>query len=209
MGALSIAVTGSVLGTSLVVGLGGHATISGHVGEVEGTVETARKIGDIDIKGEFLVLDLEHLVLGRVRGHEVDTGTDVGIGTLGDKLHGDSIARGGDTVCTAIVGTIDGAVLGAGDWVGAKGGVPGVTGVAVGIARGGMEPAPVCVQDDTSRLGGAGTASSAGLPSDRWVRFGSVCTDLLAVNDREEGEREKSDRVEHGKRGKDRGDDGD
>jgi hypothetical protein len=104
--ALRIAVSGSVLGTSLVARVLGHTTVGFHLREVDGTIETAAKVGDIDVEGEFLVLEFEHLV-GRLAGHQVDTRTNIG---TGHELEGKSITRGGDTIGTRVVGTIQGAV---------------------------------------------------------------------------------------------------
>jgi hypothetical protein len=67
-GALRITVASSVLGTSLVVGVLRETTISVHLDEVESTVETARKLGDVDIKGELAVEQVEHLVLRGASG---------------------------------------------------------------------------------------------------------------------------------------------
>lgn len=58
-GALSVAVTGTVLGTSLVGGVLGLATIKIHGDEVESAVETAAGAGDIDIEGELVAEELE------------------------------------------------------------------------------------------------------------------------------------------------------
>ena len=77
--ALSIAVTGTVFGTSLVGGVLRHATVLGHLREVQSTIETAGKVGDVHIKGELAVQKLEHLVVAVIL-HEVDAGTDVGAG---------------------------------------------------------------------------------------------------------------------------------
>ncbi len=94
-----IHLTGSVLGTSLVIALV-DATVGGHLNEVESTVQTARKVGDIDVEGEFLVDEIEHLVLG-VRLHEVGTGSHVGGElALGNESEGKGIVGGGDTVGT-------------------------------------------------------------------------------------------------------------
>lgn len=106
MGALGVTVTSSVLGTGLVVGLLGHTTVLGHLDEVQGTVETALKLGNIDIEGELLVLEVEHLVLSVGSVHEVDTGADVGrVGALLDKLVGEGSASAGNTVSSGVVGT--------------------------------------------------------------------------------------------------------
>ena len=85
------------LSTSLVVALV-DATVGGHLDKVEGTVQTARKLGDVDVKGELLVDEVEHLVLG-VRLHEIGTRTNVaGERALGDELEGESVVAGSDTI---------------------------------------------------------------------------------------------------------------
>jgi len=76
---LSVAVPSSVLGTSLVAGVLGHTTVGVHLDEVEGAIETARKLGDVDVEGELLAKGIEHLIL-RVVLHEVDSRADVGAG---------------------------------------------------------------------------------------------------------------------------------
>jgi hypothetical protein len=94
-----VVLTSSVLGTSLVVALV-DATVRGHLDKVEGTVQTAGEVGDVNVEGELLVDEVEHLVLG-VGLHEVGTGSDVaGVLALGDKLQGQGIAGGSDTVGT-------------------------------------------------------------------------------------------------------------
>jgi hypothetical protein len=99
VGALRIAVTGSELGTGFVVALA-EATVGGHLDEVQGTVQTARQLGGVDIEGELLADEVEHLVLG-VGLHQVGTGPNVGAaGALGNELQGQSVAARGDTVGT-------------------------------------------------------------------------------------------------------------
>ena len=124
VGALSITVAGSVFGTSLVASETGETTVGVHLREVESTVETAGKVGDIDVKGELLVLELEHLI-GGIGSQEVDTRADVlaaGVGS--DELERQGIAADGDTVGGRIISTLNCAVLGAGDVVGAESSVP-------------------------------------------------------------------------------------
>jgi hypothetical protein len=96
--ALSIAVTGTILGTSLVGRVLGQSTILVHGHEVESTVETASdklvslknsqsvflilqkslpELGHIDIEGELVTQEGEHLVLGGTI-HEIETRSDVG-----------------------------------------------------------------------------------------------------------------------------------
>jgi hypothetical protein len=155
VGALRVAVTSSVLGTSLVVGELGHASVSVHLGEVDGTVETARKLGDINVEGELLSLHLELLVHGGAAWcHEVDTRTDVAASL---ELEGKSGSRSGDTVCTAIVGTFESAVLSASSavGVGAVGSVPSVAIVAVGGTTDIVDPTPISIEDNAGALGGA------------------------------------------------------
>jgi predicted ABC-type sugar transport system permease subunit len=132
---LRITVASSVLGTSLVGGEFGHTTIGVHLGEVEGTVETAREVGDIDVERKLLVEELEHLV-GGVAGHEVDTRPNVRLGRSGDEFESEGVAGGGDTVGTLVVGTVEGTVRRASGTIGAESSVPGVAGVAVGRASG-------------------------------------------------------------------------
>lgn len=118
--------TSSVFGTGLVARVLGHATILLHLDEVQGAVETARKLGDIDIESEFLSDDVEHLVLG-VGSHEVGTATNVGrVRSLGDELEGQGITAGGDSVSARVVSTLDHAVGRAGLAIRAGSGVPRV-----------------------------------------------------------------------------------
>ena len=49
---------------------------------------------------------------------------------------------------TSVVGTVESAVLGTGDGVGAEGRVPLVTGVAVGVTADVVQPTPVGVEHD-------------------------------------------------------------
>lgn len=97
VGALGVAVTSSVLGTGLVVALV-KATVGGHLDEVQSAVQTARQLRNIDVEGELLANEVEHLVLA-VGLHKVGTGADIGsIFALGNELQGQGIAAGRDTV---------------------------------------------------------------------------------------------------------------
>ena len=125
--ALRVAVTGTVLGTCLVVGELGHATIGVHLDEVEGTVETAREVGHVDVESELLVEEVEGLVGGVVL-HQIDTRTNVG-SSLERKGKGISGRR--DAVGARVVCTVESAVLRASVAIGAQGRVPLVTRVAV------------------------------------------------------------------------------
>lgn len=59
--ALRVAVASAVLCTSFVVREATDATVSVHLREVDGAVETAREVGDVDIEGELPVQDFEEL----------------------------------------------------------------------------------------------------------------------------------------------------
>lgn len=106
MGALSIAVTGSVLCTGLVVRPLGHTTVGVHLRQVESTVETARQVRHVYVESELLILELEHLIVGII-GHKIDTRTDV---LASNKLEGEAVAAGRDTVGGGVVGTIEGTL---------------------------------------------------------------------------------------------------
>ena len=144
----------------------------------------------VDGESELLVLEVEQLVLGVGRVHEVDTRADV---RASHELERERIARRGDTVGARVVRTVERAVGGAGRAVGAEGRVPLVTGVAVGVAGGGVEPAPVGVEDDLGVLGDTSTAGSALLRRQVGVDLSRVGADLLAERHSGEGESDKSD----------------
>ena len=64
VGTLGVTVTSTVLGTSLVVSELAGTTIGVHLNQVDGTVETTRESGHVDVESELLVLQLEQLILG-------------------------------------------------------------------------------------------------------------------------------------------------
>lgn len=194
--ALSVAVASSVLGTSLVVREFGHATVLVHSGQVERAVETAGEIRHVDVEGELLVEELQHLVVC-VIGHEVDARADVG---TRHELKREGAAGGRDTVGARVVGTVERAVLRAGRAVGAEGSVPFVARVAVGVPANVVQPTPVGVEDD---LGGqvlAATALSALLRRQSGVVLGRVGTSLLGGDHGEVGKCGEGNGAEHGYR---------
>jgi len=129
--ALRVAVASSVLGTGLVGWESGETTIGVHLGEVKGAVQTAGKVGNVDVKGKLLIEKLEHLI-GRLAGHQVNAGTDVLLGGIRDEFEGECVTASGDTVGARVVCTVESAVLRASSTIGTKRAVPGVAGVAVG-----------------------------------------------------------------------------
>lgn len=107
------------------------ASISCHLGEVQSTIQTTRKPRHVDVESELLVLQVKQLVVVGII-QEVDTGTDVlRVWTVGDETEGERIAGGGDTICSTVVSTVDGAVGSASSGVWAQRRIPGVSGVAV------------------------------------------------------------------------------
>lgn len=191
MGALRIAITSSILGTGLVVGVLGLTTIGIHLYKVKSTVKTAGKLGDIDIEGELLVVGLEHLVAGVGGVHEVDTRTNVLAGALSDKLVCEGITAGGDAVGAAVVGTIDSAASCTSHGVGTERGIPRASGVAIGKAGGGVQPAPVGIEHDGGLLGRAATRSTLS-PGEFGMGLGRQRANLLGRGSgEEESEREE------------------
>ena len=108
--ALGVTVSRTELGTGLVVGEASHTTIGVHLDEVESAVETARKLGHVNVECELLVLQVEHVV-GRFILKKVDTRADVGVRARGDELEREGAATCGDTVGSLVVRTIDSTVL--------------------------------------------------------------------------------------------------
>ena len=199
MRALSIAVTGTVLGASFVGAESAHTTISIHGDVVQSTVETAGKLRNVDIKGELLVEELEHEVLG-IRLHEVNTGADI-LSELvfGDEAERERVAGGGDTVGGGIVDTFDLAVLCAGGVVRAELLVPFVAGVAVSVATLAVRPAPVRVEDHRGLHGRAGLragGTSAFLDRQLRVGFGLRRSGELSAGCANEGQG-KQEEVQH------------
>lgn len=146
-GALGVTVASSVPGTGLVAGVLGLATVGVHGDEVQGSVQAAGQLRDIDIEGELLTQELKHLVL-RVRSHQEGTATDVLVSALGDEAQLQGSVIGRDAVGGLVVGAIDAAVGSAGLIIRAQVRVPLVAGVAVGRAGSVMSPAPVGVNSD-------------------------------------------------------------
>lgn len=109
-GALRITVSSTELGTGSVGRVLGLATISIHGNKVQGRVETALDLGQIDVEGQLVVLEREGLVPVGVL-HEVQTGADVlAVLVLLDELQGQGVAAGGDAVGARVVGSLEGAV---------------------------------------------------------------------------------------------------
>jgi hypothetical protein len=158
--------------------------------EVESAIETAWKLGNVDIECELLVLELEHFVF-RLAGEKIHAGTNVSAGRAGgalcDELHGESIARSGNAINTAIVRTIDSAVLSASSTVRAYGGIPFVTSITIGISACDVSPPPISIEDDGSLYSLATSTLGAFLPGHGRVLFSLISPDLLTVCNGKQG----------------------
>jgi len=184
-GALGVAISSTIVGTSLVGREARHSSVLVHGREVEGAVETAGKLRDINVECELLIEELEHFILRRrTRLHQIDTRPHIGTSL---ELQGQGVSGRGDTVCTRVVGSVERAVGNARRGVGTESGIPSVAVVAVGISTDVVDPAPVRVEDDASLVGCA-TATSARLPSERWVCLNCLCSNLLSVRNSEHRE---------------------
>lgn len=184
--ALGIAISSSVLSSSLIRSVLGHATVGVHGGEVDSSVEPTWQVRHIDVEGELLALQAEHLVLGII-GHEVDSASDVLLGARGHEFEGQGVTSAVDTVGAGVVSSLHGAVGGACGGIGAESGIPGVSGVAVREALGRMKPAPVRVEDDLCLLGGA-AAGRALLRGHGRVGFRDIGSNLLGLDTSEDRE---------------------
>lgn len=175
-----------------------ETTVLLHLDKIERTVDSAGNLGNIDIEGELLVKEMEHLVFA-VAVHEVNTSADISVIALGKKFDTKLVAARGDAVDGRIVSTLHGAVLGASLAISANGGVPGSASVAIRIALGAVEPSPVGIEGDGSIALSLASRASALLPGETGVRLCLESTHLLSESNCESGQENKGDLVEHGK----------
>lgn len=146
-------------------------------------------LADVDIKGELLVLEVEHLVVLVLVIHEVDARANVAANL---QLQAQLVTRGLDAVGAWVVGTIESTVSSASHTIRAKSAVPSVAGVAVGRAAGRVGPAPVAVKHNALGLGDT-SAGSTGGHRERRVVLWSQCTGLLRIDGRAQGERREGE----------------
>ena len=193
--ALRVAVSRAVFGTGFVGGIAGFAAVGVHRHKVDRPVETAGELGDVDVKSEFLVEQVEHGVCILVI-HEIDPGSDILLLRLRDEVQTQRAAGGGDAVGGSIVGTVDRALFRANFVAGADGGVPFVASIAVGVPIDGVQPAPVCVDSDLAVDGGAAAGARAGLPGQAGVHFSLLSADLLGLHCRKQRREEEESFVQ-------------
>lgn len=143
-GALTIAVTSTEFSASLIAWVLRLPTVRVHLSKVDGTVETAREIADVDLEAEFLVLELEYSILV-LSVHEIESRTNVG---ARNKPEREVITRGCDTVGACVVGALE-STLGRTFFTVtclADRLVPSVLGVAVLASIYVAQPSPIGVQ---------------------------------------------------------------
>jgi hypothetical protein len=140
-------------------------------------------LADIDVESEFLVLQVEELVVLVLVVHEVDSGSNIAASL---ELKAQGVARCLDAVGTSVVSAVECAVCGASYAIRAKSLVKSVACVAVGGAGGGVEPTPVTVEHNALGLGRA-TGGGASRDGKGRVFFSSKSSSLLGADNRAEG----------------------
>lgn len=131
-GTLGITVSSSVFGASLVGRESGHTTVSVHLYKVEGAVETARQLRDINVEGEFLIVAVEHLIVRlTARSHQVNTGADVLLLAIRDELESKGVTGGGDTISCSVVSAIESTVSCASGTTWASRSIPSVSSITI------------------------------------------------------------------------------
>lgn len=190
---LSIAVAGTVGRTGRVQGRA--TTSSGHLGEVECAVHTARKVTDIHGEGKLLVEELQEVVVFTSRSQKVHTWRDACLSTIDVQIlmerHG--VAADRDTMLGIVVNALDGTVAGTGLSIGAdglireaRGVLAGSTGLDVvdGVGKG--------IENDRCLLGHTTMAGGAELSWQLGVDFRSLAN-LLGSGNRDQA-RKSEDR---------------
>jgi len=190
---LGITISGSILGTSLVCRESAHSSVFVHLREIECAVETARKVGHINVKCELLAEQLEHLIFGRAASsHQVCSRSDIArTAAFRHEVELESIARGCDAISTGVVGSVQSTVGGTLYAIWAHGCIPGVTSVAIGIPSLGVKPSPVGIEHNGLSRRRTSTSSTF---ADRESRVGLGCvrTSQLGASSDQEGSEGKS-----------------
>lgn len=85
-----------------------------HCHEVKRSIEAALHGGQVDVEGELVVHQCEHLILGGTRpGHEVESRPDVGsVLVLGHELECQRVAAGRSPVGFGVLGALERTLLG-------------------------------------------------------------------------------------------------
>lgn len=196
--ALSVAVTSAVVSTALVeLAL---VAIGGHLAQVQSRVHAARKAGGVDVEGELVAGELEHLILLLGLVQKVDSWADkLSVGENVLESQGRLIGR--DTVGRVVGDTVHDAVFRAGLLGRAGGGVGLLAPVTAAILRSSslVDGVSKRVEDDVVGLGLAAVLLAAAVGGDLGVHLLGG-TGLLGNSQPAEGEtgREKSGEGGHG-----------
>jgi hypothetical protein len=119
--------------------------------------------------------------------HEVNAGADVATSL---ELKTQRVSGCFDAVGASVVGTIECAVRRTSCTIRAKSLVPSVAGVAVGRARGRVEPTPVAIENNALSLGNAAAGGASRHRESRVLLSGKTAS-LLSVDGRAECESTK------------------
>ncbi len=145
MRALRVTVARSIACTGLVRRVLRLAAIFVHGDKVDSAVKTTRKLRNVHVEGELLILQAEHLVIVLVL-HQVHARTDVFLLRRGNKFESESVAAGRDTISAGVVCAVKSAIRSASGVVRAGRRVPRISRVAIGIVVSDVKPAPVGVK---------------------------------------------------------------
>mmetsp|Transcript_43316 Transcript_43316/g.109766 ORF Transcript_43316/g.109766 Transcript_43316/m.109766 type:complete len:243 (-) Transcript_43316:137-865(-) len=150
--ALRVAIAGAVLGSGGVP-LAIQIAVLVHLDEVHGAVQAAGQVADVNVHGEFTVLQLEHVV-GVVAVHDVQPGAVVvSVGALCHEIEGHAIvlAVRGHAIGSGIVSALQRTGLRTSRRVRTEGRVPSVL-IRVAVLPALVDPAPIRVEHDRSGL---------------------------------------------------------
>lgn len=172
--------------TSSVLGTGSTVTLLGHRDKVKSAVKTTRQLGKVDVEGELVAHELEHLIVVGILHHVQARANIGGVLSLGDKLQSERVTSSSDTVGLGVFGTLNLAVCCAALVVRARGRVPLVAVIAVGIAALDVQPSPVGIDDNLAiDIGAAVTAfSTASLPRHLRMSLRLLSADTLGHDGR-------------------------
>lgn len=113
--------------------------------KVNSSIKTASDVGDVDVKGELVPEELEHLVVLFVL-HEVHAGAHVGaVLMVGDIFQAEGASVRLDAVLCLVINTVEAALFSAGVAVSADALVPLASLVAVGGALNGVPFLPLAL----------------------------------------------------------------
>lgn len=172
----------AVLLTSSIFGTGLSLTLLGHGNEVQGSVETARQLREINIKAELAADEVEHLVIVCIL-HKICARPDVcRVLSLLDKFEVELVARSCDTVGARVVRALNSTVRGARIIVRAQGFIPAVSVETVGVAVRSLVMKPRDSQWRSVSWANKGLPAPVGIYHDLAVDVGTAATTLARAS---------------------------